>query len=76
MVPEWNLFDEMGDASFMCDSDKYSLFFSMLHLPEEARKMMSAQVNGEIKDFIRENRDEIVSKRSPIDLLTGRYIQD
>lgn len=76
MVPEWNLFDEMGDASFMCDSDKYSLFFSMLHLPEEARKMMSAQVNGEIKNFIRENRDEIVSKRSPIDLLTGRYIQD
>lgn len=76
MMPEWKLFDEMSDVSFMCDSDKFSLFFSMLHLPEETRKMMFGQVNGEIKDFIRENKDEIVSRRSKTEQLSGRYIQD
>lgn len=73
---EMDLIDNMTQASFMCDSDKYSLFFSMLELPESARQMMLGQMNDQTLEMIRNNKDEILGKHSKVERITGQYIQN
>ena len=66
----------MADSTFMCNSDKYSLFFSMMQLPEQTRKMMSAQFSGQASEMIQQSKEELISKRGKTEIITGQYIQD
>lgn len=41
------MLDSMTLAAFMCNSDKYSLYFSMMQLPDQARQMMMGQFGSQ-----------------------------
>lgn len=73
---EKQMLDSMTLASFMCNSDKYSLYFSMMQLPEEAKKMMMKQFDSQATEMIQQNKEELISKRGKLETITGQYIQD
>ena len=60
---EKQMLDSMTFAAFMCNSDKYSLYFSMMQLPKEARKMMMNQFDSQATEMIQQNKEELISKR-------------
>lgn len=70
------MLDSMTLAAFMCNSDKYSLYFSMMQLPEEAKKMMMNQFDSQATEMIQQNKEELISKRGKPEAITGQYIQD
>lgn len=73
---EKGLLDSMSEAAFMCNSDKYSLYFSMMQLPEEARKMMMGQFGSQASEMIQQTKEELISKRGKLEIISGQYIQD
>ena len=73
---EKQMLDSMTFAAFMCNSDKYSLYFSMMQLPKEARKMMMNQFDSQATEMIQQNKEELISKRGKQDTIIGQYIQD
>lgn len=70
------MLDSMTMAGFMCNSDKYSLYFSMMQLPQEARKMMMNQFDSQASEMIQQNKEELISKRGKLETISGQYIQD
>ena len=70
------LMDTVMEASFMCNSDKYSLYLSMMSLPESARKMMLTRLDGQAAEIIQQNKEELLGKRSQTELIAGQYVQD
>lgn len=73
---EQQMLDSMTIAAFMCNSDKYSLYFSMMQLPEEHRKMMMNQFDSQASELIQQSKEELISKRGKLEIITGQYIQD
>ena len=73
---EKQMLDSMTLAAFMCNSDKYSLYFSMMQLPKEARKMMMHQFDSQASEMIQQNKEELISKRGKQDTIISQYIQD
>lgn len=73
---ELHLFEQITQTSFMCNSDQYSFFLSMLQLPEAARSAMMGQFNEQTAEMIRQNREELLEKHSKVEQIAGRYIQD
>ncbi|MDH6306073.1 tetratricopeptide (TPR) repeat protein [Parabacteroides sp. PF5-5] len=73
---EKEVLEIMTDASFMCNSDKYSLYFSMMQLPEAARKMMAGQFNSQAAEMIQQKKEDLVSKRIKFEAIAGQYVQD
>lgn len=63
-------------ATFMCDSDKYSLYFSMLQLPERHRRAMLEQFDGQASEMIEQAKEELITKRGKTEIIAGQYIQD
>lgn len=73
---EEQMLESMTIAAFMCNSDKYSLYFSMMQLPEEHRKMMMNQFDSQASELIQQSKEELISKRGKVEIITGQYIQD
>ncbi len=73
---QWEVIDTLGQASFMCDSDKYSLFLSIQQLPEAHRDLMINQFTGQAGEMLEQQRQELISKRNKPEVITGQYIQD
>ncbi len=70
------MLETLAMASFMCDSDKYSLYFSMMQLPEEHRKMMMNQFDSQASEMIQQNNEELITNRGKMEIVAGQYIQD
>lgn len=70
------ILESMALSSFMCNSDKYSLYFSIMQLPEQHRKMMLAQFDGQVADMIQEQKEEIMPESKYFEHIAGQYIQD
>lgn len=73
---EKQMLESMTLASFMCNSDKYSLYFSMMQLPEDAKKMMMVQFDGQASEMIQQKKEELISMRGELETIAGQYIQD
>lgn len=73
---EKQLLDSMTLAAFMCNSDKYSFYFSMMQLPEEHRRIMMNQFDSQATELIQQTKEELISKRSKFETIAGQYIQD
>lgn len=73
---EKKMLDSMTGAPFMCNSDKYSLHFSMTQLHPEAKKMMINQFESQTADLMQQNKGELVSIRGKLETIAGQYIQD
>lgn len=68
--------NSMTLASFICNSDKYSLYFSMMQLPEEARKMMMQQFDSQASEMIQQSNEDLVNIKGKLNIIIGQYIQD
>ena len=63
-------------APFICNSDKYSLFFSLMSMPEEAQKMMMAHFEGQASDLLQQSKNDATGKQDRQEVIIGQYIQD
>lgn len=73
---EKRMLDSIMTISFMCNSDKYSIYFSMMQLPKETRRLMVNQFEGQASEMIQMNKEALINKRSKWEIITSRYIQD
>lgn len=73
---EKEVLDTMALTSFMCNSDKYSLYFSMMQLPADAQKMMMNQVDSQTTEMIQQNREKLINQRGKQNIIISQYIQD
>ncbi len=65
------------NATFICNSDKYSFCFSIMMMPEEYRKMMSSQLGGESEE-LKNMRDEefTINPYQEKEAVCKQYVQD
>ncbi|MDR1372596.1 MAG: tetratricopeptide repeat protein [Dysgonamonadaceae bacterium] len=66
----------LAESSILCNSDKYSFFFSIGMMPEKYREMIAGQFsveNDAIKDMLKEEITEKTKKAHPA---ARQYIQD
>ena len=68
---EKDMLDSMTLAAFMCNSDKYSLYFSMMQLPDQARQMMMGQFGSQASEMIQQTKEELISKRGKLEIISG-----
>jgi tetratricopeptide (TPR) repeat protein len=69
-----NIINEMR---YMCNSDKYSLCFSMIQIPESYRKMMSTQMSTEMGEMLKQEKesDLLLCNKRP-ETISNQYIHD
>ena len=65
------------NASFICNSDKYSFCFSIMMMPEEYRTMMSSQLGAE-SEQLKSLQDEelVINPHKEEGALCKQYVQD
>ncbi|MDF9829508.1 tetratricopeptide repeat protein [Parabacteroides sp. PF5-6] len=70
------ILDTLSIATFMCSSDKYSLYFSMLQLPDAQRQMMLGQFDSQATGMVEQAKEELMTRKGKIETIAGQYIQD
>ena len=73
---EQQALETMTSAAFMCNSDKYSLYFSMMQLPQPVRQMMMGQFDSQASEAAQQSKAEIITKRGEMEIIMIQYIQD
>ncbi|MDR2041301.1 MAG: tetratricopeptide repeat protein [Tannerella sp.] len=68
--------DTLMQAVFMCNSDKYSLFLSLLKIPETQRKQIMQQMDSQFGAMNKQQLQELKSKHNKVESITSQYIQD
>ena len=65
------------NATFICNSDKYSFCFSIMMMPEEYRKMMGSQLGAESEE-LKNMRDEEfnINPNQEEEAVCKQYVQD
>lgn len=72
-----SLLTTLFNSPFMCDSDKYSICFSMMTMPEEYRKMMLTQLGAEGEELKRMEEEELtLNPYRREETICKQYIQD
>lgn len=70
------ILESLTDSSFICNSDKYSIYFSMMSIPAEQRAMIANQFNGEAEELMKQKKEELNTRRQKSETIIGQYIQD
>ena len=68
--------ETLMQASFMCNSDKYSLYFSLFQIPETQRNTMMSHLNSQLSEMNEQQTEALKSKKSEIEYVTGQYVHD
>ena len=68
--------ETLMQASFMCNSDKYSLYLSLFQIPESQRNAMMSQLNSQLGEMNDQKTEELKSKKNEAESIIGQYIQD
>lgn len=63
-------------APFMCNSDKYSLYFSVMRLPESHRSMMMGQFGSQAEEMMRQSKEELLSNIDKTSTIANQFVQD
>ena len=66
----------MTQISKMCDSDRYSFFFSIANFPTQVREMMIGQMDERSIEMLRQNVGEEPWEQPDFVELAGSYVQD
>lgn len=69
------LLDTLTGSSFICNSDKYSIYFSMMSIPPDQRAMIANQLSGESAEFMKQEKEELNTLKKE-EKIIGQYIQD
>jgi tetratricopeptide (TPR) repeat protein len=71
------IFENVGHSGFLCNSDKYSLFLSLPHMPAMQRDMMGQMFKAEIEQLGEIEKDELAVNPGKRELaISNQYIQD
>ena len=71
-----SMLETLMQASAMCNSDKYSLYFSLFQIAESDRNTMMSQLNSQLSEMKEQQSQELKSKKNEVENITGSYIQD
>lgn len=65
-------------SGFFCDSDKYSLCFTMAHIPQEQRNMMLSQMTSQdLNELMDESKSSSLQQYAQRpDVISNQYIHD
>lgn len=64
------------NVGFMCNSDLYSLYFSIRQIPEAGRKMMIGQLESQLSELKEQRMAELQTKDDNTERIIGQYTQD
>ena len=64
------------NVGLMCNSDLYSLYFSIKQIPEEGRKMMIGQLESQLTELKQQKMAELTTRNDNTENIIGRYVQD
>lgn len=70
------ILESLTGSSFICNSDKYSIYFSMMSIPAAQRAIIAGQFNGEAAEMMQQSKEELNSKRQKSEIIISQYIQD
>jgi tetratricopeptide (TPR) repeat protein len=68
--------DILNRAPFMCNSDKYSMFFSLSQIPERQRLIVAMQMDSQFDAMTRQYGEALKSRQNKVERITGQYVQD
>ena len=68
--------DLITNNGFICNSDLYSLYFSLKHIPEEGRKMMIGQLESQLSELKQQKLTELQTRNEKTEKIIGCYVQD
>jgi tetratricopeptide (TPR) repeat protein len=63
-------------AGLICNSDLYSLYFSIKLMPEESKSLMRNQLEGQLSEISKQKKAELATKYDVSEQIAGRCIQD
>lgn len=70
------ILESLTGSSFICNSDKYSIYFSMMSIPASQRAIIARQFSGEAAEMMQQSKEELNSKRQNSEIIISQYIQD
>lgn len=71
------LLTTLFSTQLMCNSDKYSMCFSMMAMPEEYRKMMLTQLHAESDELQKMEKEELsLNPNREEETICKQYVQD
>ncbi len=72
-----SLINTMTSSAMICNSDKYSLCFSMMMMPEQYRRMMISQLGAEGEEMQKMlEEEEVINPHQKEKTLISNYIRD
>jgi tetratricopeptide (TPR) repeat protein len=72
-----SLFENIGQSGFLCNSDKYSLFLGMPHMPHMQQQMLGQMFHAEMEQLGEIEKDELAVNPGKRDLsVSNQYVQD
>ncbi|MDR1331475.1 MAG: tetratricopeptide repeat protein, partial [Tannerella sp.] len=66
----------LRQTPFLCNSDKYSFFFSLQQISERQQMLATMQMNSQFEAMNRQYGEELKSKQNRVESITGQYVQD
>jgi hypothetical protein len=64
------------DVGYMCNSDLYSLYFSIKQMPESNRKMIAGQLENQLGELQQQRITELQTGNDHIERIIGQYVHD
>ena len=64
------------NVGLMCNSDLYSLYFSIKQIPEEGRRMMIGQLESQLSELKQQKMAELNTRNDITENIIGQYVQD
>ncbi len=72
-----NIQDSLANSGFLCNSDKYSLFLSVPHMPQFQKDMMSKMLEQQLEQMDEIEKDEkMIQPDKKEAVISNSYIQD
>ncbi len=69
--------ESLANSSFLCNSDKYSLFLSIPHMPKFQKDMMGNMLQQQLEQMEDIEKDEkLLNSGKDKSIISNRYIQD
>lgn len=69
--------NSLANSGFLCNSDKYSLFLSIPHMPQFQKDMMGKMLEQQLEQMDEIEADEKLVKAGKEDsIISNRYVQD
>ncbi len=67
----------LANSGFLCNSDKYSLFLSIPHMPQFQKEMMGNMFKQQLEQMDEiENSEKMITPEKKESIISNRYIQD